>query len=46
MQSDGSIRWPGNELQTGLSYDANEGIIIKSERTPRPRDEESDESYD
>ncbi|MGA2076153.1 MAG: CRISPR-associated helicase Cas3' [Terriglobia bacterium] len=46
VQSGGRILWPGDEQQTGLSYDANEGIIIKSKRSPRPHDEESDESYD
>ena len=46
VRSNGRIRWPGDEQQTALSYDPNEGIIIKSERSPRPRDEESDESYD
>jgi CRISPR-associated endonuclease/helicase Cas3 len=46
VQPGGDIYWPADEQQTGLSYDANEGIIIKSERSPRPHDEESDESYD
>ena len=45
-QPDGSIRWLGDEQQTGLSYHPDQGIIIKSIRLPRELDEESDESYD
>jgi CRISPR-associated endonuclease/helicase Cas3 len=45
-QPDGSIRWLGDEQQTGLSYHPDQGIIIKSTRLPRALDEESDESFD
>jgi CRISPR-associated endonuclease/helicase Cas3 len=46
LQSDGGIRWSGDEQQTGLSYHAEQGIIIKRECVPRAPHEESDESYD
>ncbi len=41
----GDIRWPGGEQQTGLTYHADQGIIINRERVSRAPDEESDESY-
>jgi CRISPR-associated endonuclease/helicase Cas3 len=43
---DGSIRWPGDEHLTGLSYQDDQGIIIDRERVVRVLHEESDESYD
>ena len=43
---DGSIRWPGDEHQTGLSYDADQGIIIDRKRVARAPEEESNESCD
>jgi hypothetical protein len=46
LLSDGSICWPGNEQQTGLSYHHDQGIIIHRERVPRVTEEEFDESYD
>lgn len=46
LQPDGSIRWLGDEKQSGLSYQADQGIIIHRERVPRVPQEESDESYD
>lgn len=46
VRPDGSICWPGDEHQTGLSYHADQGIIINRERVPRALHEESDESYD
>jgi CRISPR-associated endonuclease/helicase Cas3 len=46
LRLDGDIRWCGDEQQTGLFYDANQGIIINRERVPRAPHEESDESYD
>jgi CRISPR-associated endonuclease/helicase Cas3 len=46
LQPDGSIRWLGDERQSGLSYQADQGIIIHRERVPRVPQEELDESYD
>ncbi len=46
LQPDGDIRWSGDEQQTGLSYHADQGIIINRERVPRAPDEEFDESFD
>jgi len=46
LQPGGNIRWPGDEQQTGLSYHADQGIIINSERVPRAPHEDFDESYD
>jgi CRISPR-associated endonuclease/helicase Cas3 len=46
VQPDGSIRWPGDEKQTGLSYHADQGIIVERARVPRAYYEESDESCD
>jgi CRISPR-associated endonuclease/helicase Cas3 len=46
VQRDGSIRWPGDGHQTGLSYHADQGIVISRERVPPAIYEESDESYD
>jgi CRISPR-associated endonuclease/helicase Cas3 len=46
LHPDGGIRWPGSEIETGLSYHVDQGVIITrvaSARTPR---EEFDESYD
>ena len=42
----GDICWYGNGQQTGLSYQADQGIIINRERIPRALHEASDESYD
>jgi CRISPR-associated endonuclease/helicase Cas3 len=46
VQRDGSICWPGDERQTGLSYHADQGIIISRERVAPAIYEGSDESYD
>jgi CRISPR-associated endonuclease/helicase Cas3 len=46
LQPDGSIRWLGDEQQSGLSYQADQGIIIHRQRVPRVTQEELDESYD
>lgn len=46
LHPDGSIRWLGDEQQTGLSYNVDQGIIIDRERIPRVSEEEFDESYD
>jgi hypothetical protein len=46
LQPGGDIRWSGDEHQTGLSYHADQGIIINRERVARAPHEESDESYD
>ena len=46
LQPDGGIRWSGGEQQTGLSYHADQGIIIDHGRVPHAPHEESDESYD
>ena len=29
LHPDGGIRWPGSEIETGLSYHADQGLIIK-----------------
>jgi hypothetical protein len=46
VRADGGIGWLGSETETGLSYHAEQGIIIKRERAPRRAQEEFDESYD
>jgi CRISPR-associated endonuclease/helicase Cas3 len=46
LQPGGDIHWPGEEHQTGLSYHADQGIIINRQRVVRAPHEESDESYD
>jgi CRISPR-associated endonuclease/helicase Cas3 len=47
LRSDGCIGWPGDETETGLSYSADQGIVINRTRVPRPvTKEEFDESYD
>jgi len=46
VRPDGSICWPGDEHQSGLSYHAGQGIIIDRDRVPRALHEESDEPYD
>jgi CRISPR-associated endonuclease/helicase Cas3 len=46
LQPGGGIRWPGDEHQTGLSYQADQGIIINRGRVAHAPHEESDESYD
>jgi hypothetical protein len=45
LRAEGSIRWPGDH-ETGLSYQADQGVIIDRTRVPRDLQEESDESYD
>lgn len=42
----GEIRWSGDGQPTGLSYHADQGLIIDSQCVPRAPHEESDESYD
>lgn len=44
--ADGGIGWLGSGTETGLSYHAEQGIIIKRERVQRAPQEELDESYD
>ena len=46
LRPDGNIRWCGGEQQTGLSYHADQGVIINRERVPRAPNEEFDESFD
>jgi hypothetical protein len=46
LQLDGSVRWFGDEEQSGLSYHADQGVIIHREYIPRAPQEELDESYD
>jgi hypothetical protein len=46
LQPDGDIRWCGDEQQTGLSYHADQGVIINRERVRRAPNEEFDESFD
>jgi hypothetical protein len=43
---DGGIRWLGSGVETGLSYQADEGIVIKRATKPRGPREGWDESYD
>jgi CRISPR-associated endonuclease/helicase Cas3 len=46
LQHDGTIRWLGDEHPSGLSYQADQGIIIRrGQVSPMPQ-EELDESYD
>jgi CRISPR-associated endonuclease/helicase Cas3 len=46
VRSDGGIHWPGSVIETGLSYHAEQGVIIgPTAKTRKPR-EEFDESYD
>jgi hypothetical protein len=44
--SNGIIRWPDEETQTGISFHPNLGIVIDRTQTPRVPEEEFDESYD
>jgi CRISPR-associated endonuclease/helicase Cas3 len=46
LQADGGIRAVNNDTDMGLSYHADQGIIIHRERVPRAMQEEFDESYD
>jgi hypothetical protein len=46
VRPDGSIGWLGNETETGLSYSADQGIIINRKRMRIAAREEFDESYD
>ena len=46
LRSDGGIRWLGSEIDTGLSYHADQGLIIKRGAVARTPWEEIDESYD
>lgn len=46
LQPDGAIRWPSDENETGLSYRADQGIIIRRENLPRAVHEGDDESFD
>lgn len=46
LQPDGSVRWLGDEQQSGLSYQADQGIVINRDRLPRRAQEGLDESYD
>jgi CRISPR-associated endonuclease/helicase Cas3 len=46
LQSDGSIRWLGDDQDSGLSYQRDQGILIHRERVARTWQEELDESYD
>lgn len=43
---DGSVHWLGDARHSGLSYQAEQGIIIHRERVPQVPQEEWDESYD
>jgi CRISPR-associated endonuclease/helicase Cas3 len=43
---DGRIGWLGGETETGISYHADQGIVINRRAAPRPAREEFDESYD
>lgn len=45
LRPDGTIGWPGQEQQTGLSYQADQGIMINDERVASAPCEELDESY-
>src|SRR5207244_2956656 len=46
LQPGGDIRWCGGGQQTGLSYYADQGIVINRDRVPRVPNEEFDESFD
>jgi CRISPR-associated endonuclease/helicase Cas3 len=46
LRADGRVVWPGSDTETGLSYHADHGIIIRREAMPRKPREELDESYD
>jgi CRISPR-associated endonuclease/helicase Cas3 len=46
LHPDGGIRWPGSEIETGLSYHADQGVIIRRVASARRPREEFDESYD
>jgi CRISPR-associated endonuclease/helicase Cas3 len=43
VQTDGSVHWVGSTEQSGMSYEAEQGIIIDRVRVPRSFDESSDE---
>ena len=42
----GSICWLGSEDETGLSYQADQGVIIDRGSVPRAPGGDSDESYE
>ena len=46
LQPGGDIHWPSDGGRTGISYQADQGIVIDRQRVPRAGQEESDESYD
>jgi hypothetical protein len=46
LHSDGSIRWPNDDAETGLSYHESHGVIIDRGRVRRVSQEQPDESYD
>jgi len=46
LRADGNIRWPGDDQETGLSYQADQGVIIDRTRARRASEDQSDESYD
>ncbi|MBI4563289.1 MAG: CRISPR-associated helicase Cas3' [Planctomycetes bacterium] len=46
LHPDGRIRWYGDDTETGLSYHADQGIVIQPECRRRVEEEEFDESYD
>lgn len=46
LKSDGSVIWPGEQTESGLSYDANEGIVIHQASITDGRNGEFDEPYD
>jgi CRISPR-associated endonuclease/helicase Cas3 len=46
LRRDGNIRWPGDDQETGLSYQADQGVVIDRTRVPRAPEEEFDEPYD
>ena len=46
LRGDGTIHWPDDEAETGLSYHQSQGIIINRERVHRVSRAELDESYD
>jgi hypothetical protein len=46
LRPDGGITLLGSDAETGLSYYADQGIVINRKRMPRAGQEEFDESYD
>jgi hypothetical protein len=46
LRADGNILWPGDNQETGLSYQTDQGVIIDRTRVRRAPEDQFDESYD